>query len=268
MIIFHTALHAEAHALIQYFSLKREHHIHMFPCFRNAEYFLIESGIGKLNTAAAIAWYSAYLNADNPVYFNIGIAGHGSKPVGHACIAHCVEDQATRYRIYPAQISNPAIDSDNVLTVDHPGDDYPDNSVIDMEASAFFHTANRFTTLELIQSLKVISDNQKYPANQIRNKNIKALIAPHLTYVENLIQKLTQLQSKIMHTDHVDYPAITQRWNFSQYQRQQLKRLLQRHQALTGNEKLLDQIPDSIINSKTLITWLFSELATHPLRYS
>ena len=48
MLIIHTALHAEARALIQYYGLKRQHDLRAFACFSNDRVFLIESGIGKI----------------------------------------------------------------------------------------------------------------------------------------------------------------------------------------------------------------------------
>lgn len=267
MIIFHTALHAEARALIRHFRLKRQHAVHAFACFRNDDYFLIESGIGKINTAAAVAWSQAHLDTLNPVMINIGMAGHKDKTIGDLYIAHRIEDKTSGHRVYPAMTGRLNLLSDNLLTLDHPCTDYPQDIMLDMEASAFFHTASRFTTLELIQSIKVISDNQENPARRMKDKEVEALISPHLLAIHNTATALAALRTTITPTPSRDYLHITQKWHFSQYQQQQLKRLLQRHHALFGRDQIRERLPASLSSSKQLLSWLASELASQRLSY-
>ena len=58
-----------------------------------------------------------------------------------------------------------------------------------MEASAFYETAVRFSSSELILCLKVISDNQLSTVENIQPKQVAALIAAHLATVESLLTR-------------------------------------------------------------------------------
>ncbi len=62
-----------------------------------------------------------------------------------------------------------------------------------MEASAFYETAVRFSSSELILCLKVISDNQLSPVENIQPKQVAALIAAHLATVESLLARTVAL---------------------------------------------------------------------------
>jgi adenosylhomocysteine nucleosidase len=266
MLIIHTALHAEARALIEFFGLKRQHDIRLFACFACDHVFLIESGIGKTDTATAIGWTGAYLQTEQPVWLNVGMAGHANHEVGCLRLAHRIEDQASSQRFYPPQILHPAADSDNLVTVDQPADEYPPDAMVDMEASAFIRSASRFSSIELVQSVKVISDNLQHPPDRMKAAEVEALISPHLVQIDQIAQQLLQLRQLLIQDDS-QAEQILERWHFSQYQRNQLRRLLQRYHALNGGDSVMDAIPQNITNSKHLIKWLNESLDQNTKQY-
>jgi nucleoside phosphorylase len=267
MLILHSALHAEARALIQHFRLKRRHDLTTFACFANDDIFLIESGVGKVDTATAIGWTGAFLQTEQPVWLNIGMAGHATRQLGDILLAHRIEDQSSGQRFYPPQILHPLPGSENLITVDRPIDEYPEHAMIDMEASAFVRSASRFSPLELVHSIKVISDNRAHPPRRIKAAAVESLIAPHTDEIEKISAQLLKLRLLVIDQTIDIQKQIVDQWHFSQYQRGQLKRLLQRYHALHAEQLLLDNIPRDIQSGKQFINWLGNTLATTPVSY-
>ena len=64
---------------------------------------------------------------------------------------------------------------ESLVTLDQPDPSYKQRGIMDMEASGFFSTACRFGSAELIQVLKVISDNRRNDARGI-NANQACLL--------------------------------------------------------------------------------------------
>ena len=265
MLLIHTALHAEARAVIATFNLKRRHQEHSFACFANGDIWLVESGTGKTNAASAVGWLSAIASADNPVWLNIGMAGHARHDVGTLWLAHRIEDQVKEHRWYPPMLVKNLPMSENLLTVEQPVSDYPDDAMVDMEASGFFTAASRFTCLELIQSLKVISDNRQHPPTRMKSKNIEALFEPHMATTEQFSQKLLALRHTLDDPIHHDFQSLLEQHHFSTYQQHSLRRLLQRYQALYPTEVVMQALPTS--SAKAVIQWLNDEIQRAPVTY-
>ena len=140
--------------------------------------------------------------------------------------------------------------------------------MVDMEASAFVAAASRFSTLELIQSMKVISDNVRHPPTRMKPAAVEALLTPGIEHLDNIIQQLLELRAMALDKTADTQKLLLQRWHFTQYQRGQLQRLVQRYHALHQDHDLLDMIPDNISGSKQLIHWLQDSLAAAPRPYS
>jgi len=194
MLLIHTALHAEARAIITHFKLKRQHDEHAFACFSEEDIFLVESGTGKTNAATAVGWLSAKVSAENPVWLNIGMAGHANHDVGTLILANHIEDQAKGHQWNPPLLKKANLMSSHLLTVDSPDFSYPENTMVDMEASGFFTAACRFTNPELVHSMKVISDNRQNPPIRMKPKAVEALFKPHLLAIKQLSEELLKLR--------------------------------------------------------------------------
>ena len=194
MLLIQTALHAEARALITHFKLKRQHDEHAFACFSAGDVYLVESGTGKTNSATAVGWLSAKISAENPVWLNIGMAGHANYDVGTLLLADHIEDQIKGHQWNPVMPNKTHPASDRLLTVDSPDFSYPDNAMVDMEASGFFTAACRFTQPEFIHSMKVISDNRQNPPVRMKPKDVETLFTPHLLEIEQFAEELLALR--------------------------------------------------------------------------
>ncbi len=267
MLIIHTALHGEARAFIRHFALKRQHDINAFACFQKDDTFLIESGIGKINTASAIGWVCGTLNISSPVILNIGMAGHALYSIGECYLANRIEDHATGHRYYPPQLADTSFNGHCLLTLDRPTKSYPGKCMVDMEASAFIQAATRFTTIELCQSIKAISDNRAKPARLMKDREVESLLAPHAKAIMCLADELRQYRAELMDNSCVVFSQVTQQWHFTKYQQKQLTGLLQRHHALQPHEELIGMVPTRIDSSKAFIQWLDNYLRNLPMKF-
>jgi nucleoside phosphorylase len=268
MLLIHCALHAEARPFIQHLQLKRRHDIKNYACFCSDDVTLIESGTGKLNAAAATAWLGAISAAEYPVCINIGIAGHADRQLG--CLVACqrIEDAASGKRWYPPRLAKNLPQGENLLTLDQPADSYPPDAAVDMEASGFMVAATRFSTLELIHSLKVISDNRDNPPGRMKTSQVEQLIAPQLENCMAVARDLLALREVLTHqTSTTDIKKYLQNWHFSQYQKSQLARLLQRHSAILGREPEWDANFKTLKSARAVIAELTRRIDHAPVTF-
>jgi hypothetical protein len=93
------------------------------------------------------------------VWLNFGSAGHRDRPAGDVVVAHTVTDVASGERFYPTRLDGPDLDPVEVRTVVRPERVFESDAVYDMEAYGFMAAALRFSTSELVQSIKIVSDN-------------------------------------------------------------------------------------------------------------
>jgi hypothetical protein len=83
------------------------------------------------------------------------------------------------------------IPTENLYTVDRPEDDYPAAALYEMEASGFFPVACRFSSSELVQCFKVISDNRTQATTAVTAKLCTQLITGKLADIEQLVSTLS-----------------------------------------------------------------------------
>ena len=255
-IFIFTALPCEAKPLVDRFGLKKHLNIDPFAIYSHGDYCLTVSGLGKSAMAAAVAYTLAlFANANNPVLINIGIAGHQSYQLGEHFIADKITDLDSKRNFYPPLIYNPTCHTASVITVSIPQNHYRQDCLFDMEASAFYETALKFTSAELVQCLKVISDNESSPTKNIQPKLVSQWIEENIEFAEILIKELTLLAKIIEPPEPEYFDEITDQWRFTVSEQHKLKQLLLRHQALTGNQ--LPEINKSEYSSaKILLRWL------------
>ncbi len=169
MIIIHTAIHPEAKPLISMLQLKRDLDFAVFELYQNKEFALVVSGIGKVNTAIALATAIQYLKGQGQLIsgstlVNFGLAGGtGEFQFGELYYVQKITDQATEANYYPDLIYKHQLPPAILTTFDRPvaRASFPElsNTLVDMEASAFFHTANKFVDVHQIHCLKILIDH-------------------------------------------------------------------------------------------------------------
>jgi nucleoside phosphorylase len=192
MINIVVALPAEARPLLDHFRLLDKQHNTAFPIYRNPDMALIVSGPGKVAAAAATALLAGTgTSHTRAAWLNIGIAGHAHHAIGSGYLAHRITDRATGTNWYPPQIHDLPMPTENLCTVDRPEDDYPAVVLYEMEASGFFPVASRFSSSELVQCFKVISDNRTQATTAVTAKLCTQLITGRLADIEQLVNALS-----------------------------------------------------------------------------
>lgn len=268
MINFVIAHHTEAAPLISHYQLKKVNTKQPFPLFASPEHRLIISGMGKSNSAAATAWLASFENlnptAADAVWVNFGIAGHPDQSIGTMRCANKITEQTTGSVWFPVQLKS-TISSCQILTTDTICHQYQPDCLHEMEASGFYRTALRFTTAELAQCLKIVSDNVEHPADKIDLKHIGHLIADQLANIGQYISALNTLSKDsqpIATSDAED--QFVKRWKFTVTQSRQLQRLLQRYSVLLGDPETvltINTFPSSVNSASKALDTLRDILA-------
>lgn len=239
MIHLVVALPAEAKPLIRHFQLRRRPEALPFPVYDRNGMSLIVSGVGKPKAGAAVAYlHAANGAAPDQAWLNVGIAGDGARALGEGVLAHAIKDAATGRRWYPPLVFQPPCETTAVLTLDRPASAYPDAGSVDMEASAVYDTASRFSTNELIHCFKIISDNRANPAHSVSAASAERLVAYKLDEIETIVGQLSQLAEEVarLRAPPLELERFLARWHFTVSERHRLHQLLRRWQ-LRGDEQ-------------------------------
>jgi len=185
------ALPAEAKPIVERLELERVQPDWGFPIYRRELVALVVSGPGKVNAAAATAALGA-LNGwrKKAIWVNLGIAGHAERRVGEVLLASSIRDSGSGQVWNPSLLAVPPFPADCLLTLDSPDLTYEHEGMVDMEASGFFPTACRYSSCDLVQVLKVISDNRSNTAEGLGAKRTRSLVAGLLEPLELLVSSL------------------------------------------------------------------------------
>lgn len=152
---------------------------------------ILVTGSGSNAMASGLAWSQQYL-PQVAVFLNLGVAGHGSLPIGASFIVSKVSDHCSGKQFYPHPIVKPQqeLQFSELLTVSQPSKSYQMNCGYDMEASSFFETGRRFLNSEAVQSIKVVSDNTELNFTQLTPQVIAELIENNIHWVLSYAQQL------------------------------------------------------------------------------
>ena len=248
-----TALECEAKPLIKQFELKKENFNHPFPIYKNDSIVLTISGVGKVAMAGAVAYTQAIFQPQHsPILINIGIAGHKTEAIGEIVLASKIVDKDSGKRFYPQLIGTHLPKTGEVQTSSKPCTKYSASYMNDMEASAFYETAVRFSTNELIHSIKVISDNEKTAIESINAKKVSQLISNQLTQIGQLFNHWILLQQSAIPSELKEFSQISKQWNFTVSGKIRLRSLLSRWQLLSA-ESWLTNNQVKLENSKDVL---------------
>lgn len=257
------ALPCEAEPIIQYFKLTALKQFDLFRIYqsKDQQISLTITGIGKINAASAVSYHHACMNTHSAdCWLNIGIAGHQHIAVGASRLINKITDHQTGACWYPQILFESGSKSIALITLDKPSDDYQE-SLFDMEASAFYQMAIRLGTAELIHSLKIISDNTIQPTTTVNANTVIKLITAQIEAIEKLMNALQPLADEltVMVAEPEHYQKIIQQWHFTQSERVQLSRLL-RQWTLRCSTKDVMQTIIKIKTAKQIIQSLQKEI--------
>jgi hypothetical protein len=218
-------MHCEAKPVIDFYRLKKSHEDNAFDLYRGDSMVCIISGIGKLASAAATAWIAARHDSVGSIaWMNLGIAGAASDPPGAIFALNKVIDADTRQCYYPAPGADSTLPGRACLTLSQASEDYQENTLFDMEASGYFYSALRFSSAELTQSIKIVSDNHGHQTGKSRPL-VSALIHQHIESIDQQATGLLALNQEIAaHVIPVEsWQQLTTLAHFSQTQKNRLR---------------------------------------------
>lgn len=270
MIHFICALKCEARSLIAHYRLRHCSDSASFPLYSSPDKqtSLTISGVGKINAAAATAFTHAFLHTEKQdIWLNLGIAGHRELEIGEITLAHKIIDQASQCVWYPQIIISPPCPSVEILSCDRPTTDYTD-TLFEMEAAGFYATACRFATSELVHVIKIISDNQRQPAEKMSESFVAGLVKNKLTVVDQIAESLSSLAKHLDNSNVTPdyYEQIIEQWRFTHAERIILKSCLNRWHILCPEENPMKEI-DKSLHGKGVIYQITNKLDAYPIRF-
>lgn len=191
MVHFVTALHCEARPLIDSYGMKPISNHGRVSIYSSENATLAISGVGILQSAiGATALQQTNADASGP-WINVGICGHRDLPIGEAILASKVSSGRHPESFYPRLITRSGFTQIGIETIDAPTNDYPETNAVDMEAYGFFQACSHFTTLERIQSIKIVSDNAAENAErQFDKKWVSELIGNHIDAIKTFARTI------------------------------------------------------------------------------
>lgn len=254
LLIYVCAYHLEAIAIIEHYNLKKDMSINQFAYYRGDNIALIETGAGKQNAAITCAYVAGRFDIKQSAWLNIGIAGHRSLPIGQGILCNKVTDNETLINYYPDMRFKGELSNKALLTVQKPEQHYNSDNLYDMEASGFFHSSSRFSTLEHIHSYKIISDNVANPLETFKKDQTRELVNHCIAEIDRLSTALIEAIKKYQETYRLpeEYFLFIQNHHFSVTQQEQLKLLL-RHWYALSTRSLLESLPSEHRDSKQLL---------------
>ena len=254
---FIVALSCEAKPIIDELRLTKQFSPSPFPVFRNDFHRLVVSGIGKVAAAAATGFLlgSSSTKREVQAYLNVGIAGHGTVQTNTAFIASCISDDQDKAIFYPPQIIDSDFEHSRLCTCSNPNQKYEKGLGFDMEAHAFYSIASRSATRELIQVLKVVSDNEGRSLESIQPTMVKEYICNHLLSILTFAQELDTLAKEISpNLETLDLQERARKIHpFSQSQIFQLDRLISHSRTFDLEEKNLIELIEKSNSPKEAI---------------
>jgi len=263
MINLVVALAAESRALIDHFRLAEDRSAVGFRVFRGDGMRLVVTGMGRVASAAGVAALGERAgDSGMAAWLNVGIAGHASHALGEGVHALSITEAATGRRWYPPQIVELPGRGEAICTVDSPETGYRDAWVYDMEAAAFYATALRYASGELIQAYKIVSDNRENGVHTVEKYGVRAAVVRHLPEIETIVSRLSGLADDVNATrprlPELDH--IVSRWHFTVSQQNQLRELMRRWETLSGGRPVLDADLNRCPSAKALLGELSARL--------
>lgn len=259
-IFVFTALNCEAKPLIRSWRLKKHSHNQPFAIYSDAERVVVVTGIGKIAMAGAVGYtLSLFPNIRHPLLLNIGIAGNRRHSLGSLYLADKIVDANTGKKFYPQLPFAIACETAAVATLATPHAGYAEDCLYDMEASAFYEMACKFSSSELIHSLKIVSDNAESPLENITESLVEEWCIRQIDAIDTLIARLHTLRQSLPVTDLGLYWQLLGEFHFTSTSAVKLAALSAQWHLLMG-----EQIPawrDANPRSgKALILWLEKQL--------
>ena len=263
------ALPCEAKPIISHFNLSKRDST-LFKIYSNQDHsiWLIISGVGSSGSSRATKQLASVSDAGiSTAWLNIGIGGHKYLPLGASVLANKITDSQTERSWFPQIVFDLQCLTASVKTFENTVFNYPNDDVVEMEASGFYYAAELYSTREMIHCLKIISDNSQFPAGKITADLIEELISRNLSIIKKLVRKLQFLSMK--EQERTSDPQFLQEclscWHFTVTQTHQLKNLLHKWSLIQPGKNVLDVLLLNSKDSRNVIQTLDLHLKNTPV---
>ncbi|MGZ5056534.1 MAG: hypothetical protein ACXWAT_16540 [Methylobacter sp.] len=256
------ALPCEARPLIQHWHLKKDIRKHPFAIYADDERLVVITGLGKIAMAGALGYtLSMFPDIHLPVLLNLGIAGHRRHELGSLYLADKIVDAETGKKFYPQLPFSLSCQTCSVSTQTRPDSNYTENFLYDMEASAFYEMAVKFSSSELIHCLKIVSDNLQSSLENINEPLVEDWCVQQLPTIDQLATRLERLRQTFPIATSELHEQLLGEFHFTATSAAKLKALLNRWHLLKGAEipAWRDANPRS---GKEVIAWMEKQLET------
>ena len=191
------ALNSEARPLIEYYGMHLEEQHGGLRIYTGENASLAIGGIGATGSATAVGFLAAHNEHRNRIWVNVGIAGHHQADLGQVYLVDKIVGTDINQTQFPSICFPSPIPSSTLTTVIEPQTDYAPDTLYDMEGAAFFDAAARFSSVELISLIKVVSDNQSHPITKISKSIVEGLISEALPAVTVIIENCRALANEL-----------------------------------------------------------------------
>lgn len=259
---FIVALQAEARPLIEKFELQKSTEFKTFRIFHNTKHRLIVSGIGQVQAAAATGFLLGLLKDKTEALLNLGLAGHGKLAMGTPFLANRIEHKEQDSVYFPPPVLKLATDYSLLQTVDSPEYEYPKPIGYDMEAHAIYSVASKSITREIIQVLKIVSDNPTHPLEQFDAEKVVELISDQIPLIEEISEQMESLSNTTANDPNLQalVEEIQSMHRFTRTETHQIERDIQRAACLGLEANDILSLARSSANGKSTITSLRREI--------
>lgn len=250
------ALHCEAIPLIKAWRLRKPAGKHPFSIYADERRVVVITGIGKASMAGAIGYTLAlFPNSTQPIFLNLGIAGHRTYELGAIFLADKIIDQETQRRFFPQLLFSAPCPTATVATLAKPHNEYAETALYDMEASAFYELAAKFSSHELIHCLKIVSDNELSPMKNITETRVESWCEKRLTMIDGVLTQLSSLQKALPSMYSEEYQWLFSAFHVTASNEIKLRALLGRWRLQMAGTPL--NWPEAEARSiKELIAWI------------
>ena len=251
------ALACEAKPLIKCWQLKKLPSAdHPFGIYVGIDRAIVITGIGKINMAGAMGYVLALFKKPTPpILINLGIGGQRDEPRGTLCLGHKIIERESGRCFYPQLPFSISCKTYSVITVCQPRNTYMTDELYEMEAAGFYEIAIKFSVSELIQVLKIVSDNALSPICDIDETLVETWVEAQRPVIEELIVQLIALRQLASVQANSVYSEMLETFHFTVSRSLKLKSLLQRWQVLKGGEAMPWR-EANLKSAKELLAWI------------
>jgi hypothetical protein len=225
VLIWVCALQCEARPVIDRYRLKKSQDNNPFDLYVGDGMALVVSGVGKIASASASAWVaSRFSRQPSLAWINLGTAGAGEHELGRLFSLHQVVDADDGRRYYPAPAGADDLQGCACMTLSQPSEDYRDDCLYDMEASGYLYASLRFSSAELVRSLKIVSDN-RYARTGRNREQVSRLVRQQIDAITRQADALIALDDELatLSPDPEYWRRLTALTHFSQTQKNRLR---------------------------------------------